>query len=147
MFFSVLRSRNYLFSALTLAPAPPLSIISAPASAPAPAPGIVCHLKLYYNRSRYHKKYVAMEVFLHPGILKTDCSKFVLKIKFWHNFGSTGSDSGSATLGFRHLLDYFSFSSLSSSPNCLITSEHSFIRIFFLRFKICTRCASSSTFI
>ena len=44
---SVLRSRNYLFSA----PAPPLSIISA-APTPAPAPAIYCHLKLYYYNSR-----------------------------------------------------------------------------------------------
>ena len=39
----VLRSRNYLCSAS----APPLSIISTPATAPAPA--IYCHLKLYYS--------------------------------------------------------------------------------------------------
>ena len=51
---AVLRSRNYLFSAR--ATAPTLSIISAPASAPATA--IYCHLKLflkeyyYTNRSR-----------------------------------------------------------------------------------------------
>ena len=38
----VLRSRNYLFSAL----APPLSLISAPAPAPAQAPAIYCHLKV-----------------------------------------------------------------------------------------------------
>ena len=42
-FYAVLRSRNYLFSA----PAPPLSIISAPA--PAPATAIYCYLKLFYN--------------------------------------------------------------------------------------------------
>ena len=46
---SVLRSPNYLFSAPT--PAPLLSIISAPALTPAPAPAIYCHLKLYYNSS------------------------------------------------------------------------------------------------
>ena len=42
---SLLRSRNYLFSAPTPAPAPPLSLISAP------APAIYCHLKLFYNSS------------------------------------------------------------------------------------------------
>ena len=40
---AVLRIRNYLFST----PGPPLSLISAPASAPA----IYCHLKLYNNSS------------------------------------------------------------------------------------------------
>ena len=45
--FSVLRSRNYLFSAPTLAP--PLSLISA--LAPAPAQAIHCHLKLFYHRN------------------------------------------------------------------------------------------------
>ena len=44
----VLRSRNYLFSA----PAPPLSIISAPA----PAPAIYCNLKLYYNTNSSTKR-------------------------------------------------------------------------------------------
>ena len=39
IFFLVLRSQNYLFSA----PAPPWSLISAP------APAIYCHLKLFYN--------------------------------------------------------------------------------------------------
>ena len=46
-FFPVLRSRNYLFSALTPGPVPPWSRISAPA----PAPAIYCHLKLLYNSS------------------------------------------------------------------------------------------------
>ena len=39
----VLRSRNYLFSAL----APTLAIISAPAPAPAPGTAIYWHLKLF----------------------------------------------------------------------------------------------------
>ena len=42
-FNSVLRRLNYLFSALT--PAPPLSLISAP------APVLYCRLKLLYNSS------------------------------------------------------------------------------------------------
>ena len=42
-YFSVLRRRYYLFSA----PVPPLSLVSAPA--PAPATAIYCHLKLFYN--------------------------------------------------------------------------------------------------
>ena len=69
----VLRSRNYLFSA----PAPPLSIISAPA----PAPAIYCNLKLYYNAnsSTYQTKYVSMEIFLYTSILQTDSSKYLLK--------------------------------------------------------------------
>ena len=44
---SVLRSRNYLFSA----PAPALTLISAPAPAQAPATAMYCHLKLLYNVS------------------------------------------------------------------------------------------------
>ena len=39
----MLQSQNYLF----LAPAPPLSLISALA----PDPAMYCHLKLYYNSS------------------------------------------------------------------------------------------------
>ena len=47
-----------------------------------------------------------LEVFLHPNILQTDSSKYLLKRKFWlrfhlqvsNNFGSTGTGSGSATL-------------------------------------------------
>ena len=42
---AVLRSRNYLF----FAPVPTLSIISAPA--PAPATSIYCYIKLFYNCS------------------------------------------------------------------------------------------------
>ena len=51
---TVLRSRNYLFSAPASGSfsAPPLSIISAPA----PAPAIYCHLKLYYNSSTIRNK-------------------------------------------------------------------------------------------
>ena len=45
LYFSMLRSRNYLFSA----PAPTLSIISAPA--PPPATAIYCHIKLFDNSS------------------------------------------------------------------------------------------------
>ena len=47
---TVLQKPNYLF----------------PAPAPAPAPATYGHLKLYYNSGTYHKKYVSMEVFLHP---------------------------------------------------------------------------------
>ena len=70
---AVLLSRNNLFSA----PAPPLSLISATA----PAPAIYCHLNLFYNSS------ILLEVdigFLHPSILQTDCRKYLLK----NNFGS-----------------------------------------------------------
>ena len=54
-----LRRRNYLFS----------------------APAIYCPLKLYYNSSTI-KKYVSVEVFLHPSILQTDHSKYLFKKLF-----------------------------------------------------------------
>ena len=31
---------------------------------------------------QYHKKYVSIEVFLHPSILQTDCSKYLFKRSF-----------------------------------------------------------------
>ena len=91
---SVLQSQNYLFSA----PAPPLSIISAPA--PAPATSIYCHFKLFYNSSTM---LIEVEIsFPSSQHLQTDCKKYLLRrlfrlrVQVSHNFGSTGS--GSATL-------------------------------------------------
>ena len=71
----VLRSRNYLLSA----PAPPLSIFSAPA--PAPAPAIFCHLNctITVQQQQQHKKYVSMASFLHPIASKLTILKYLFK--------------------------------------------------------------------
>ena len=60
---AVLRSRYFLDSA----PAPPLSKFRLRLQLHI----LPYHFKLFDNSS-YHKKYVSMEVFLHPSMLQTD---------------------------------------------------------------------------
>ena len=84
-------------------------LLSAPA--PASAPAVHCHSKLYCNSSTIQctRKMFNWQFFLHPCILQTDCSKYLLKRWFWlllrlqvsNNFGSTVS--GFATLKFKHV--------------------------------------------
>ena len=98
LYLSVLRSRNYLFSAPTLAPAPPFSIILAPA--PAPAPALYWHLKLFYNSSTTRNMFQWRFVFILASSKLTIGNIYLIRsFRLWvqvsHNFGS-----GSATLVF-----------------------------------------------
>ena len=78
----MLRSQNYLFSA----PAPPLSIISAP------APALYCHLKLFYHTKTGRN----LLFFILASSTRTIINIFCSGSRSQNNFGFTGS--GSATL-------------------------------------------------